>query len=166
MTFKEEFLMQAVKKLLICFAVLLLSVSVAFGAMTTAQIKQKLEQGMPVQEVLELAIISGATLDQVYAAAETAQVPDGSSVDQIKAEITAAAFIAATPRPLDDSRVIAPLIPSMQIVVAAAIAAQVPMTTIVTQAVSSNVSLTAVMLAAPSPEVKAPACCGSCYRCQ
>jgi hypothetical protein len=83
--------MQAVKKLLLVMVVLLCSVSVAFGAMTTAQIQEKLEQGMDVKEVLELALISGATMDDVYAAAEAAQVPEGSSVAQVKAQITTAA---------------------------------------------------------------------------
>lgn len=133
--------MQTVKKLFMFMAIFLLSVSLVFAAMTTAQIKEKLEQGLPISEVLELALISGSTLADVYDAAVTATVPDDSSVDQIKAQITVAAIaiVSAPTTGLALPTGLSTL--SMNDVVEASFWAGVP--------------LTVVMAAAPSPEAKA-----------
>lgn len=143
--------MQTAKKLFTFMAILLLSVSVAFAAMTSAQSKEKFEQGLPVCEVLELAIISGSPLGDVYTAAETATVPDGSSVDQLKAQITTCAVTSAAAQVDESSSPLSVLTISQ--VVEASIAAGVPLTVALNAAatpeVQNQVAAAAVALATP-----------------
>ncbi len=86
--------MQVMKRFMLMTAVLLLSASLAFGAMTTAQIKKKLLEGLTTAQVLELALISGAKVSDVMAAAGELPAADALAA---KKEVLAAAYaIVAT----------------------------------------------------------------------
>lgn len=171
--------MQAVKKLLMVMVVLLCSVSVAFGAMTVDQILEKMNQmnvtpgGAPVltlEDVVELALISGASLDDVYAAVDKAiefqtsiGVEAGSedpvlgtaaypqSATQLKAMITTAAvqLVTSSQAAANSGATVDPNISALT------------MTQVVEASVAANVPLTVAMKAATTDEAKAAVTAGA-----